>query len=140
MAELDATVDAALAQDPDVLVYAGGTNDLPSGPTVMLHGLEQRLRRYVATACVVVAVPIFRFHGTTDAEIDKETAGTRVLESAVREAGAHVASYLDVALAMRAEGQDFFAEGELGDLHPGTAAHPRIAASIVDAIRSCPAA
>jgi hypothetical protein len=137
MAELDPLVDAALADDPQVLVYAGGTNDLPAGPTVMLAGLEERLARYAAETCVVVAVPIFRFRGTTDEEIAAETAGTRVLEEAVAEAGAQPVSYLNLALAMRADGEDFFAEGELGDLHPGTVAYPRIAEALAAAVRSC---
>jgi hypothetical protein len=138
MAELDPTVDDALAADPEVLVYAGGTNDLPAGPTVMLDGLTGRLRSYAAERCVVVGVPIFRFRGTTDAEIEAETAGTRILEDAVDETGAVAVSYLDLALEMRAAGEDFFAEGELGDLHPGPAAHPRIAAALATAVRACP--
>lgn len=139
MAELDPTVDAVLADDPAVLVYAGGTNDLPSGPTVMLNGLTGRLERWSAERCVVVAVPIFRWQGTTDEAIAQETAGTRVLEQAVVDAGATPVSYLDIALAMRAEGASFWGDGELGDLHPGAAAHPRIAAAIADAVRACPA-
>jgi lysophospholipase L1-like esterase len=138
MAELDPAVDAALADGPDVLVYAGGTNDLPAGPAAMLAGLEERLGRYAEEACVVVAVPIFRFRGTTDEEIAAETAGTRLLEDTVAAAGARPVSYLDLALEMRAEGEDFFAEGELGDLHPGPAAYPRIAAAIADEVRACP--
>ncbi len=138
MAELDPTVDAALALDPDVLLYAGGTNDLPSGPTTMLDGLTSRLERWSADRCVVVAVPVFRFRSTTDEAIATETAGTRILEQAVADAGAVPVSYLDIALEMRAAGEDFFAEGELGDLHPGAAAHPRIAAALADAVRACP--
>ena len=127
MAQLDPQVDAALADDPDVLVYAGGTNDLPSGPATLLEGLGERLRRWSADRCVVVAVPIFRFHATTDEGIRQETAGTRTLEQTVADAGAHLVTYLDLALAMRSQGEVFFAEGELGDLHPGLAAHARIA-------------
>lgn len=138
MAELDPVVERARADDPDVLVYAGGTNDLPAGPTQMLDGLTGRLRSYAAERCVVVAVPIFRFRGTTDAEIEAETAGTRVLEDAVADAGARPVSYLDVALEMRAAGEDFFGAGELGDLHPGAAAYPRLAAALADAVRACP--
>lgn len=138
MAQLDAAVDAALAQHPDVLVYSGGTNDLPSGPQVMLDGLTGRLRRWSAQTCVVMAVPVFRYQKGTRAEVEARTSGTRVLERAASDAGAHVASYLDVALAMDDAGEEFFADGELGDLHPGPAAYPRIAAAIAAAVADCP--
>ena len=73
----------------------------------------------------------------TDAEVAERTAGTRILEQAAADAGAKVASYLDVSLAMDEAGEDFFAEGELGDLHPGPAAYPRIAESIAAQVRAC---
>ncbi|HWJ99054.1 MAG TPA: SGNH/GDSL hydrolase family protein [Acidimicrobiales bacterium] len=137
MAELDAAADAALAEHPDVLVYAGGTNDLPDGPVAVLAGLDERLRRYGEQACVVVAVPVFRYERGTAAEVQQRTEGTRVLERAVVASGARVASYLDVALAMDQAGEDFFAEGELGDLHPGSRSYPRIAAAIAEQVRAC---
>ncbi|WP_421120804.1 SGNH/GDSL hydrolase family protein [Aquihabitans daechungensis] len=137
MAELDESVDEALAQEPDVLVYSGGTNDLETGPLQMLEGLEERLARYAARTCVVMAVPIFRYERGTDAEVAERTKGTRVLEQAAASAGARVASYLDVSLAMDDRGEDFFAEGELGDLHPGTQAYPGIAESIAEQVRAC---
>lgn len=140
MAELDDHVDAALAEDPDVLVYAGGTNDLPAGPDAVLEGLGRRLRTYRAEACVAVAVPVFRYERGTAAEVDERTAGTRVLEEAVADTGATVVSYLDVSLAMDEAGEDFFAEGELGDLHPGAAAYPRIAEAIAAGVDEAVAA
>ena len=69
-----------LAAEPDVLLYAGGTNDLPSGPLVMLEGLEQRLRAASERTCVVVAVPIFRYEPAPRAEVEAASAGTRLLE------------------------------------------------------------
>ena len=68
-------------------------------------------------------------HWLTDEELEIGTFGES-LEEAVAETGATVVSYLDVSLAMDAAGEDFFAEGELGDLHPGPAAYPRIAEAI----------
>ncbi|MCB0971701.1 MAG: SGNH/GDSL hydrolase family protein [Acidimicrobiales bacterium] len=130
MSELDEAANEAIAGDAGVLLYAGGTNDLPSGPALMLEGLTSRLRSYSAERCVVVAVPVFRYEAGTEAEVAERTAGTRVLEEAVADAGATVVSYLDVSRSMAAEGEDFFAEGELGDLHPGQAAHARIAEAI----------
>jgi len=137
MAELDPAVAEALAAHPDVLVYAGGTNDLASGPLDMLAGLEERLRAATGQTCVVVAVPVFRYERGTDEEVRTRTQGTRVLEGAVTATGARVASYLDVSLAMDDAHQDFFAEGELGDLHPGPAAYPRIADAIAEQVRAC---
>jgi hypothetical protein len=48
-----------------------------------------------------------------------------------------VASYLDVSLDMDDLGEDFFAEGGLGDLHPDPRSYPRIAASIAEQVRAC---
>jgi hypothetical protein len=115
-------VDGALADEPDVFVYSGGTNDLATGPIEMLAGLKERLTRYGEQACVVMAVPVFRYERGTDAEVAERTKGTRLLEGEAASTGAKVASYLDVSLAMDDRGEDFFAEGELGDLHPGEAA------------------
>ncbi len=137
MPELDATVDEALAQEPDVLVYSGGTNDLGTGPLQMVEDLKARLTRYGAKACVVMAVPVFRYERGTEAEVAERTAGTRVLEREAASAGAKVASYLDVSLAMDERGEDFFAEGELGDLHPGPDAYPGIAEAIAEQVRAC---
>ncbi|WP_426573585.1 SGNH/GDSL hydrolase family protein [Aquihabitans sp. McL0605] len=137
MAELDPTVDAALAEQPDVLVYSGGTNDLKTGPLQMLSGVEERLGRWSKDACVVMAVPIFRYQRGTDAEVAERTKGTRLLEQGAAGAGAEVASYLDVSLAMDRKGEDFFAEGPLGDLHPGAAAYPGIADAIAAQVRAC---
>jgi hypothetical protein len=137
MAELDPSVDAALAEHPDVLVYAGGTNDLASGPQAVLDGIGERLGRYTAATCVVMAVPIFRYERGTEAEVQARTAGTRLLESAVADAGARVVSYLDISLAMDARGEDFFAEGELGDLHPAPSSYPAIADAIAEQVRAC---
>jgi len=138
MAELDGSVDEALAQEPDVLVYSGGTNDLPNGPLQMLEALKGRLARYSAQTCVVMAVPVFRYERGTDAEVAERTSGTRVLEQGAASAGAKVASYLDVSLAMDDRGEDFFAPGELGDLHPDPTAYPRIAEAIAEQVRACP--
>ena len=138
MAALDGHVDAALATDPDVLLYAGGTNDLPSGPQAVLDGLAERLPRYGAGRCLVMAIPIFRYERGTPAEVAERTAGTRVLERHVRSLGAVVVSYLDVSLAMDAEGEDFFHEGELGRLHPGPQAYQRITAALAEGIGRCP--
>lgn len=140
MAQLDESVEAALAEQPDVLVYSGGTNDLATGPLQMLEGLKERLTRWGAQTCVVMAVPVFRYERGTDEEVAKRTAGTRILEEGAASTGAKVASYLDVALAMDDEGKDFFAEGELGDLHPGPIAYPGIAESIAEQVRACAAA
>lgn len=137
MAELDPAVERALDDDPAVLVYAGGTNDLPAGPLVMLEGLEDRLTRWVEQVCVVVAVPIFRYERGTPEEVAAQTRGTRLLEDAVVATGARAVSYLDISLAMDAAGEDFFAEGELGDLHPGPAAYERIAAALADEVAAC---
>lgn len=137
MAELDPSADAALAEDPDVLVYAGGTNDLSSGPQFVLDGLHERLTRFAAETCVVMAVPVFRYERGTEAEVQQRTSGTRVLEDAATADGAHVASYLDISLTMDARGEDFFAEGELGDLHPATSSYPAIADAIAEQVRAC---
>ncbi len=137
MSQLDPTVDAALAQQPDVLVYSGGTNDLGTGPLQMLEGLKGRLARYATKACVVMAVPVFRYERGSDAEVAERTKGTRVLEQGAASAGAKIASYLDVSLTMDERGDDFFAEGELGDLHPGSRAYPGIAQAIAEQVRAC---
>lgn len=137
MAELDGFVATALDAEPDVLLYAGGTNDLPDGPFEMLAGLEERLRAATERACVVVAVPIFRYEPGTPEEIAEATQGTRVLEDAVTATGAVAVSYLDVSLAMLDAGRDFFADGELGDLHPGIEAHPDLAEALAAGIATC---
>lgn len=137
MAQLDPLVDEALDRQPDVLVYAGGTNDLADGPFRMLDGLTARLAGYRERTCVVVAVPIFRYEPGTDAEVAERTAGTRVLEARVQASGARVASYLDVSIAMAKAGEEFFADGELGELHPGEAAYPRLAAALAEQVEAC---
>jgi hypothetical protein len=140
MAQLDPHVTGALGADPEVLLYAGGTNDLPQGPQAVLDGLAARLPRYARRACVVMAVPVFRYERGAPEEVAERTAGTRVLERHVAEHGAQVVSYLDVSLAMDEQGLDFFAEGELGELHPGEQAHGRIAEAIAREIARCPEA
>lgn len=137
MAQLDPFAEEALAQEPDVLVYSGSTNDLDAGPAALLDGLDQRLRSYVASTCTVMAVPVFRYEAGTPEEVETRTEGTRILERASADTGAHVASYLDVSIALAADGTDFFAEGELGALHPSAAAHPGIAAAIVREVEDC---
>ena len=138
MVELDPTVAEALADGPDVLVWSGGTNDLGDDPFEMLAGVEERLAEYAQRGCVVFAVPIFRYEQGTPEEIAEETAGSRLLEEAAVESGAVVASYLDVSLAMAEDGRYFFAEGELGNIHPGTQSYPDIAEAIGEAVDRCP--
>lgn len=138
MAELDPEAAKALASGPDVLVWSGGANDLPAGPLIMLEGVKERLARYGSDTCVVFAVPVFRYKRGTPEQVAERTSGTRILEQAGTDSGAVVASYLDVSIAMDAGGRDFFAQGELGDLHPGPQAYPDVAAAIADAVNQCP--
>jgi hypothetical protein len=140
MAKLDRYVGPAFADHPDVFLYAGGTNDLPNGPAAILDGLHQRLPGYAAKACLVMAVPIFKYQKGTPAEVAQRTSGTRALEQAVHTDGAHVVSYLDISLAMAAQGKDFWGDGGLGELHPSGAAYPLITAALAAEIRRCPAA
>ena len=137
MGRLDPLVDEALATHPDVLLYAGGTNDLPEGPVPMLTGLTRRLRRYVRSTCVVVAVPIFRYAPGSDAEVARSTAGTRILEQRIDQTGAHAVSYLDLAIAMGDAGADFWGSGGLGELHAGPEAYPRISTALASAVTAC---
>lgn len=137
MGQLDPLVADALTTHPDVLLYAGGTNDLAAGPIPMLTGLTSRLHRYVRSACVVVAVPIFRYAPGSDAEVARRTAGTRILEQRIDQTGAHAVSYLDLAIAMGHAGADFWGDAGLGELHAAPDAYPRISAALASAVTAC---
>ncbi len=140
MAELDAFIGGAEDAQADVLVYAGGTNDLSSGPMVMLDGLTTRLTDLADRfPCVVFAAPIFKYAPAPREQLEVQNAGTRTLERAAADTGAVVVSYFDISLDMLVAGEEFFGPGELGDLHPGDAAHPAIADAFATAVASCPA-
>lgn len=139
MEHLDIALQAALDEQPDALVYAGGTNDVaPLGVSGMLTALEPRLTGAKAATCVVFIVPAV---DTTTLDGASREQADQLLDAfgeVVTTWGVQVVSYPELAQAMADDGQSFFADGAVGAIHPGPAAYDRIADAIAQEVAACP--
>ncbi|MGN6692891.1 MAG: SGNH/GDSL hydrolase family protein [Aquihabitans sp.] len=139
MEHLDIALDRALAEQPDALVYSGGTNDVaPLGVSGMLDALEPRLTKAKAATCVVFIVPAVDTTTLDGAAKDQADQLLNAFGDVVGTWGMQVVSYPEVARAMAADGETFFADGAVGAIHPGPAAYDRITDAIAQEVASCP--
>jgi hypothetical protein len=136
--QLDPAFDEALDARPDVLVYSAGANNLlTTGIGGTLDELQERVDRAKAATCLVYVLP------SADTSSLAEPSRTQAddLLSGFGDVtagwGVAVVSYPDIAAAMAADGDRFYAEGELGGFHPGPQSYERIIDAIAEEVDTC---
>lgn len=139
LADLDTAIDLGLAEEPDAFVFAGGANDVgPLGTQGMLDALRPRVDRISASTCLVYAVPTVDTSTLPEGDAAIAEAVLGGFDAVLQEWEVRTVDYGAIADEMAVEGASFFLEGEVGSIHPGVDAYPRIAARMAEAVRTCP--
>lgn len=137
--DLDTAIGLGLDEQPDAFVLAAGANDVgPLGTQGMLDALRQRVDRIAAETCLVYAVPTVDTSTLPEGDAATAEAVLGGFDAVLEEWDVRTVDYGKIAEEMAAEGTSFFLEGEVGSIHPGEAAYPRIAERLADAVRDCP--